>query len=428
MAYDSADEFAILRRRLDAIEREAYRRELDGLGRMDRTLVGRVFDGGAMPDAVPRFFKVHPVTLDGTEAVGEPVTIAEDTSDVAVVMVLGPAVPEVGDVLIAKLIGGYWVAQRGGGATINVCLTVRICSNTTLSGVGLVVERDGSTIASGTTDISGRFCFTVPALGEIVVTPTHGSYPDAGEVPFVIDDAEGANERTLFLFPCGTLPDRLTIEDDHGFSGTMVLHTTPSLYWECFQFIGVPRGIRNPADAPLPGTIGWQPVNSPCYPSGPVIVGVRFRLTCSAPDPIFGPPSLSLRAFHQADHPAGDCRGTFGCGGSGQTRWVDYREFDKSSGDPTRCVTGHTVLAANRAFRGTAANGAMTCSPFSFEGQIRFDLDEIAPGIMPPFPTDHSGDGSFYGYVQIADPPEDQAPPLFAPVAYNYTITPEAAP
>jgi hypothetical protein len=164
---DCADEFAILRRRLDALEQEAERRALDGLGGMNRTLVGRVFNAGAMPDEVPGRFKVKPVTLDGTEAIGEPLTIADSSWDEAVVLVLGPAVPEVGDVLVAKLVDGYWVAQRGGAALCTMDLVFRHSSAFTN------VNGDGE----ATNTVS-------PAIGGVdtfLVVPEY--HPAAGDVP-----------------------------------------------------------------------------------------------------------------------------------------------------------------------------------------------------------------------------------------------------
>ena len=79
MGFDGANEFAILRRRMDALEHEAYRRAQDSLGgSRPRSFVGRVFDGGAMPDVVPAFYKVQPVMLDGDEDVGEVVSASDE--------------------------------------------------------------------------------------------------------------------------------------------------------------------------------------------------------------------------------------------------------------------------------------------------------------------------------------------------------------
>jgi hypothetical protein len=165
LAYD--DEFTTLRRRLDVLEQEADRRARDGLGGMNRTLVGRVFDGGAMPTTVPGFFKVRPVTLDGTEAIGEPVTITDSAWDEAVVLVLGSEVPDVGDVLVARLIGGYWVAQRGGGeeeAATVLFDGVFSCGGGCLIGGATVTVTQATLGVSevGTTDANGDCTIAVP--------------------------------------------------------------------------------------------------------------------------------------------------------------------------------------------------------------------------------------------------------------------------
>lgn len=74
-------------------------------------MTGRVFDDGAMPSSVPAFFAVHPVDLGGAEVEGGAITFAESTG-VVYFLVLGPDVPEVGDVLFADSCGGRWVAEH----------------------------------------------------------------------------------------------------------------------------------------------------------------------------------------------------------------------------------------------------------------------------------------------------------------------------
>ncbi len=78
------------------------------------SLLGRVIDAGVMPAEVPGFFAVDVVEVSGDEAEGSALSVAE-TGREAVFLVLGPEVPDEGDILRGHLIGGYWVAQRGSG-------------------------------------------------------------------------------------------------------------------------------------------------------------------------------------------------------------------------------------------------------------------------------------------------------------------------
>ena len=101
-------------------------RRLAGLG-LDgrngrRVMLGQVYDGGAIPTSgSDRVYLTHPVELDGSESEGSAGTAAADTTRSVPVVVLGSAIPAVGDVLIAYSVGGRWVAERGSGAASISC-------------------------------------------------------------------------------------------------------------------------------------------------------------------------------------------------------------------------------------------------------------------------------------------------------------------
>jgi hypothetical protein len=73
--------------------------------------LGRVFDGGAMPDQAGRVFLVNPVQVDGAEAEGSTVSFAVDGTRSVPVVFVGGSVPQAGDLLVALAVGGRWVAD-----------------------------------------------------------------------------------------------------------------------------------------------------------------------------------------------------------------------------------------------------------------------------------------------------------------------------
>jgi len=103
------DDLATLRRRLDAVARQ-----VDGGpngGRPGAAVrVGKVLDGGSMPATVPGMFLLKPQRIGGTESEGSALANADDGPPF-VALVLGPRVPAVGDLLVARLVGGRWVAE-----------------------------------------------------------------------------------------------------------------------------------------------------------------------------------------------------------------------------------------------------------------------------------------------------------------------------
>jgi hypothetical protein len=66
-----------------------------------------------MPTTVPAWFLTHPADFGCNESEGAGCSPTIDTTSTVPVLVLGPKVPSVGDLLPARMIGGKWVAERG---------------------------------------------------------------------------------------------------------------------------------------------------------------------------------------------------------------------------------------------------------------------------------------------------------------------------
>ena len=77
----------------------------------------QIYDGGIDATAPDTFYFSHPVELDGTEIEGGSGTPTADTTQTIPVDVLWH-VPSVGDILVAYAVGGRWVAERGGPASV----------------------------------------------------------------------------------------------------------------------------------------------------------------------------------------------------------------------------------------------------------------------------------------------------------------------
>ena len=73
----------------------------------------QIFDGGSMSSSPDHFFLAHPIEFDGTEIEGGLGSPNIDSCQTIVVDVIG-ASPSAGEILSAYMIGGRWVAERGG--------------------------------------------------------------------------------------------------------------------------------------------------------------------------------------------------------------------------------------------------------------------------------------------------------------------------
>lgn len=117
---DPAAEIRRLRRRQADLDAAMDRAEGEPTAR-EAAFLGRVYSGGAIPATVPNTYLTHPVVLSGTESEGTAPTAVVNTAAGVPVVVLGPRVPIVGDDLLARKVGGRWVAQTGkvsGGDTV----------------------------------------------------------------------------------------------------------------------------------------------------------------------------------------------------------------------------------------------------------------------------------------------------------------------
>lgn len=86
-----------------------------------RKIVGQVYDGGAMPTTVPAWFFTHPADFACNEVEGGACSPAIDGTNTVPILVLGPDVPSVGDLLPARMIGGKWVAGSGESSPPTFC-------------------------------------------------------------------------------------------------------------------------------------------------------------------------------------------------------------------------------------------------------------------------------------------------------------------
>lgn len=135
------------------------------------TFAGQVYNGGSMGSTTPLWYLTHPVEFSGNECESCSYSPTADTSKSIPVIVLG-GVPSAGDILLAEMIGGKWVAEEGG---CSVKFTV-LCVSTPVSGATVTVKNGGTTVASGTTNGSGVVTLNIPSAGTYtVVVPAVGS-------------------------------------------------------------------------------------------------------------------------------------------------------------------------------------------------------------------------------------------------------------
>lgn len=133
------NEWARLRRRVDALRDRIEPRTLYGVNPAAR--LGKVYNGGSMPGALPGVFLMHPARPSGNEAEGATPGYVVDTSSSFAATVVGTRVPAAGDLLVARLCSGRWVAQSGSttaddGVTLPGCACTSTPRTVTLSNNG----------------------------------------------------------------------------------------------------------------------------------------------------------------------------------------------------------------------------------------------------------------------------------------------------
>jgi hypothetical protein len=150
---------------------------------------GRVYDGGAIPTAVPAVFLARPVTVGGPEVEGGAPSLSEDGTSSFPFVAFGPKVPRAGDYVVARRFRGRWVAGQGGhhppGKICGVTSDCGIFSPgqpfyaVPLPGATVTVSGPGGFSASGTTDRNGRWCVGLGGAGAYTVSGhKSGHYDD----------------------------------------------------------------------------------------------------------------------------------------------------------------------------------------------------------------------------------------------------------
>lgn len=145
---------------------EQTRRVLDRIGYVSpgtAPMLVQVFQQTTIPTTTGKYYACHPVDPGGAECEGCIPTFTAEAGTVFV-LVVGPRVPVAGDYLIAKPIGGRWVAEKtGGGCPSNILtFTLQRCGTNTCPIVGASVDfvLGGSTVYTGITNASGQVAFT----------------------------------------------------------------------------------------------------------------------------------------------------------------------------------------------------------------------------------------------------------------------------
>lgn len=95
---------------------QQYRFDLDTPPNKNGTakMAVQVFDEGAIPASGDHFFACHPVEFTGDVVEGGAFTATADANTTLYVDFIGSQTPSVDDIAVASLIGGRWVAERGG--------------------------------------------------------------------------------------------------------------------------------------------------------------------------------------------------------------------------------------------------------------------------------------------------------------------------
>lgn len=147
-AGDGSHASRTLRDRHAALVRSADRAIASPGSVTTRRLV-QVFDGGSMPTSSDHFFLAYPVELDGALVEGGSGSPVVDSSQTIVVDVLGSS-PAAGDMLSAYMIGGRWVAERGGASSTGA-LT---CSPCPIPRQNLIVSWTNILLGNGSTTLT----------------------------------------------------------------------------------------------------------------------------------------------------------------------------------------------------------------------------------------------------------------------------------
>ncbi len=138
-------------------------------------VVGQLATGSTA--VVGQFADVVFQTVTGAETLGLPGTFTADSVSTPVLM-LGPGAPSSGEMFVCRHVGYRWVSQfHHASAGCTLCLTAVDTSGNPEVGATVTVKDDsGATVATGTTDSSGKFCAPVPGAGHYTATITKAGY------------------------------------------------------------------------------------------------------------------------------------------------------------------------------------------------------------------------------------------------------------
>jgi hypothetical protein len=179
------------------------------------SLLVQVFAETTVPTAALKYFACHPLTISGSESEGTVPTLTVDTTQKLYVAVLGSKVPVAGDNLIARLIGGRWVAENGGGIPAVVsCGTIKVtvngCNTKSMPGAVVTLSRklvatitvtnggtgytSAPTVTFGTTNGNGATATATISGGAVtaVTVTAGGAYTAAPTVGFTGGGGSGA--------------------------------------------------------------------------------------------------------------------------------------------------------------------------------------------------------------------------------------------
>ncbi len=148
--------------------------------------LGQVVNGGSMPRGTDRVFLVNPVRLSGAEQEGAAAVLAVDGSRTIPVVVIGSAVPAVGDLLPTLAIGGRWVAQAGGSALLP-------CSPCAIPKKNLTLSWTNNLIGPGSTTL-------------VFTPPGQWNSPCVNQMLFQLSCAGGLVQLTVTYFLSGACP------------------------------------------------------------------------------------------------------------------------------------------------------------------------------------------------------------------------------
>jgi hypothetical protein len=237
-----------------------------------------VYDGGAMPTAPDHWFLGRPVDLDGAEIEGGATGSPAIDAGGSIPFVALHHAPSVGDLLVVTSVGGRWVAERGGAAGVDICVTA--CGSLPVPGasVTLQAEAGGPVLYSGSTGASG--CLSLPASGSYYLT-----IAISGTVAYQYQHTLPASGTATFsvgssgLVCCGgyAIPQALTLTDAAG-SISFVYDAGSS----------PPTWFGGHAVQQLSSTITTPDGICTAAPPSPGPVRVCYQMTCnSGQDPTF---------------------------------------------------------------------------------------------------------------------------------------------